>query len=169
MKVIALFFFYPLAGWLVYKVLRMHHSKHPESANDDEGLHIFYAIIWPLTVTGFIFYILFLGTRIDLAAADRGPQGPFEPWQPKPPGGDYNSNNLGKEKGADETEDMDAFIKSLELRPDAPLPHELTFSYKLTGISKTYPAGTMFPSALLRDWKAGYFMGHAKADESFES
>lgn len=123
------------------------------------------ALIWPISVA-------FVGDLIARGASpaqDRNDDSrPFEEWKPKPPGGDYNSNNLGREKG-EGPEDMEAFIKALELRPDAPLPHELTFSYKLTGISKTYPAGTMFPSALLKDWKAGYFMGHSKADESFEN
>jgi hypothetical protein len=166
MKLVALFFLYPLGGWLVYKLLRFHHSKNPESAADDDGLHIFYAIIWPLTVFGFVSYIFWLATRIDFAAADRrGPSEPMAPWEPKPPAGDYNANNLGNFKEED-PEEMANFIKTLERRPDAPLPDALTFNYKLTGISKTYPAGTMFPSALVNDWRRGYFLGEEKVEET---
>jgi hypothetical protein len=158
-----LFIMYALFGKLTYELLKRYHGKDADGQGDDRGLHVLFAIIWPLTAFGFCYYSIVKAARVPSrptpSAFDYS--GPFEPWQPKPPAGDYNANTFrpGKEESA---EDMAAFIKSLESRPDAPLPDALTFSYSLTGISKTYPKGTLFPSALIRDWKRGFYMGEEK-------
>lgn len=157
-----LFVIYALLGKLCYELLKSRHGKDADTRDYDHGLYVFFGIIWPLTMVGFIYYTLIINTPLEPPPSE--PTGPFEPWAPKPPAGDYNSAHVSREKNAETVEDMAAFIKALETRPDTPLPEALTFSYKLTGISKTYRKGTMFPSALIRDWKRGFYMGEEKEE-----
>ncbi len=62
----------------------------------------------------------------------------------------------GMEEEIDD-DDVEAFIAAQFGHQSAPLQQHATISYKRTGISKTYPAGTIFPDAFIADWKAGFF------------
>jgi hypothetical protein len=88
------------------------------------------------------------------------------PNRPSPheniPKANYNQLVFGDDdpKGAEEEiddDDVEAFIREQFGHQSAPLAEATTISYKRTGVSKTYPAGTIFPDAFLADWKAGFF------------
>lgn len=158
---VALFIVYALLGKIVYEILQRRGGRDADAASYDGKLNIFFAIIWPLTIFGLVYYLFgrpyYQGTPT--------PREFFFSDKTKVPDRDDNRNPIGKAKEYD-AEDMEAFIRTLERRPDTPLSGELTFSYKVTGVSRTYPAGTPFPSALINDWKRGFYMGDVTEEQA---
>ena len=168
-------FIYVAAAYLVFLLCDYRSKKEALFSDDDRKISVIIALIWPLTLAPLLFYMI-------ASSVSRRNPSHFEPprrdaapmtrWKhTKPKGGEYNDMTFGVEKGEAEgasAEDMAAFIETLARRPDAPLPNELTISYPVTGISKTYPPGTPFPSTLVNDWKRGFFMGK-DADDHIDS
>jgi hypothetical protein len=132
--------------------------------NSDDPLNFFFALMWPITLYALFYYTLSQPTGYPYTSNQES-GGPFARWKRAAPKGGNEEMIIGEGREQN-VEDMAAFIDTLASRPDMPLPHELTFSNKLTGISKTYPAGTTFPSALVNDWKRGYFMSKETVEET---
>lgn len=152
------FIFYGLGAYLVYYFAYLRDTKRDDTDGNDQAALWLITLFWPVMLIPTIFSLFNRGSEDQVYHEKSRTSG-----RQSAPEDEYNDMAFGERKG-DAPEDMEAFIQSLAQRPDTPLPHELTFSYKLTGISKTYPAGTMFPSSLVRDWRRGYFMGQEMND-----
>jgi hypothetical protein len=137
---------YIIAAALMFQLLKR--------VNSEDELNFLFVLMWPITLVGLLYYAL---ARPNYGQTP-GASELLKKWKRSAPRGGNDEMILGQDEDQN-AEDMAALIDTLSRHPDAPLPHDLTFSYKLTGISKTYPAGTMFPSTLITDWKRGYFMG----------
>jgi hypothetical protein len=152
------FIFYGLGAYLVYYFAYLRGTRRADPDGNDRAALWLITLFWPVMLIPTISSLFNSGSE-DQAYPGKSRKSGGQ----TAPEDEYNDMTFGERKG-DEPEDMEVFIQSLAQRPDMPLPHELTFSYKLTGISKIYPAGTMFPSSLIRDWRRGYFMGQEMND-----
>ena len=95
----------------------------------------------------------------------------FAKWKPKasgnPPGAapkpvEFNYRDLAFKSAAGKTRAPDMsgyFSQGLDAGKNEPLAENVIITYRPTGISKTYTAGTLFPAGFADDWKAGYFRG----------
>lgn len=161
---------YALFACFMYWSCVTNSKRNRDVRAGEKMIFIVVAVLWPLTLVPALIYMLaqsFRSNTVDPFAHDpRDP--PLAPWKPSKPKGDYNTMMFGEEKAGASEDDMAAFIETLARRPDAPLPNDITFSYKLTGVTRTYAAGTPFPSALVNDWRRGFYMGkhHAEGEEA---
>lgn len=150
-----------------------------------KGAAIFCSLIWPISLLLIDSYMLTPpGTWRDTEFPWRSGSG--DASSDPPPKADYNDAVFGGEAkqdapkqtsaprrkpsynnivfGGEETEEeasereiLDFIAAQTGIRYSAPLKEEFTISYGPSGISKTYPAGTVFPDAFIADWKAGFF------------
>lgn len=153
---------YPVVGYLFYLFCMSREGK--DTDDSDRKIFILVALLWPLMLLPTLLYLGGFSNFRD-GPLTRSYDGGQEPGLRRTPssGKEYNDMAFGDGKPVDE-DDMAAFISHISRRPDAPLPEALTLSYKPTGISKTYPTGTPFPSALVNDWRRGFYMGKQAQD-----